>query len=86
MKPFVIDMIEKETRRHRVTAEWLFNNPDEYGYIYNEDAFCDPWTSISGVDFLKSTGQYVLEYGTTGEKIVDPNFMVWVQSPCRDDQ
>lgn len=65
-----------------VTAEWLYKHPDCPGYLYRyENDVCglDCWTLITGIDSLrKNDNRIILEFGTIGEQIVDPDFVVYV--------
>lgn len=67
--------------RQAVTAAWLWANPDVDGYLYdkaNDDMGLDPWTHIVGVDKVIKTGRIVLETGYSGERVVDPDHIVFV--------
>jgi hypothetical protein len=69
------------TQRTAVTAQWLLEHPDVNGYIYNkerDEAGLDAWTWIGGIDRLTKTGQIVLEYGRLSDKVVAPDFIVYV--------
>lgn len=52
------------------------------GYIYSPDKDelgLDPWISIVGVDRVYKSNMIILYYGQTGEKIVTPNYKVYVK-------
>ena len=70
------------TNRQLATAGWLSENPNAYAYIYNRyDAVdgLDPWTRIAGIDVSRINGDIILEYGQYSEKIVTPDYIVFVQ-------
>lgn len=68
--------------RKPVTAQWLWEHPDTRAYMFIEDrdeVGLDPWVEITGVDCRTDGSGIILEYGRTGEKIVNPTFTVFVQ-------
>jgi hypothetical protein len=57
-------------------AIWLLENPEAIGYAFIGDGFSR--TLIGGVDALRDGSKVILEYGSTGEKLVDPNYTIYV--------
>lgn len=69
--------------RKQVSAQWLFNNPDEQGYDFNyesEEFGLDPWRVIGGADALVDGSKIILWLGTCSEKEVSPNYPVYVKA------
>lgn len=67
--------------RKAVSAQSLYDNPDIQGYLFfeeNADVGCDPWVIIGGMDSYKDGSKIVIEWGSSGEIHVDPDFMVYV--------
>ena len=67
--------------RKEVSAQWLFDNPDEQGYMYRyelDEFNTDPWIVITGADALVDGSKIILEYGSTAEKLVDPAYPVYI--------
>lgn len=72
----------EEANRQTVNAQWLWENPDVTGYLYDSKArefLLEPWKTISGVDALTDGSKIILETSLTGEMEVDPDFEVYVQ-------
>jgi len=66
--------------RQAVTASWLFDHPDVTGYIYHAEAAdvgLDPWVTIEGVDLRVDKLKAILWHGRTGEKEVEPDYVVY---------
>jgi hypothetical protein len=63
-----------------VTAQWLWEEgTDIPAYIFNKDAWhSNPWIEITGVDEARDGSEIILQYGTTGEKRVPPNYRVFI--------
>lgn len=79
----MINYEAQKCNRVPVTAKWLFEHPDIYGYVYREESIeygLDPWIVVGGVDSLRDGSKIILEYGSTGEMLVDPDFVVYVSS------
>lgn len=72
----------EDAGRQAVNAQWLWENPDVTGYIYDSEArelLLEPWKAIGGVDALTDGSKIILEIGRIGEMEVDPDFEVYVQ-------
>lgn len=70
----------EEANRQAVTARWLFEHPDVHGYLYaagDTEGGLDPWRQIEGVDASRDSTRYFIQWGRTGEKEVDENFVVF---------
>lgn len=66
--------------RQAVTARWLFDHPDVQGYLFHAesaDMGLDGWRLIEGCDALLDGSKIIIWYGRTGEKPVDPDFVVY---------
>lgn len=65
-----------------VTAQFAYDNLcDETTYMFSQESDecgLDPWIEIQGMDALIDDPKLILWYGQVGEKIVDPDFMVYV--------
>lgn len=71
----------EQCNRQAVTAQWLFDHPDVVGHFFladDADLGLDPWRVIEGCDALRDGSKIILEYGRTGDKHVDPDFVVYV--------
>lgn len=65
-----------------VTAQWLWDNELEpTGYIFSKSNYAlnlDPWIEIQGVDAKVDGSAIILWVGRTKEKVVHPNYEVFV--------
>lgn len=60
----------------KVPASWLLARPEALGAAWLGSGF--NLTLIGGVDALVDGSKIILEYGSTGEKLVDPDFQIEV--------
>ena len=70
-----------QANRVAVTAQWLWEHPDTQGYIFEagaDDFGLEPWVTIVGVDALTDGSKIILEVGRTGERIVEPGYLVFI--------
>lgn len=71
----------QQLSRESATALYLHEHPERTGYIYieqNAEWGLDPWVMITGTDRYIESGQIILEYGRTGERIVPPDFKIYL--------
>jgi hypothetical protein len=71
------------SNRVPVPVTWLWDNPDldENRYLYNVEKDClglDPWRTITGLDKTIDGDEYIVEFGSTGEKKVSGSYVVYV--------
>ncbi len=67
--------------RQAVTAQWLYEHPDVFAFIYreeNNDMCLDPWLVITGVDKNVGNEDIWLDYNSRGEMLVGPDYQVFV--------
>jgi hypothetical protein len=72
----------EQAGRVEVTTQWLWDNPDTQAYIYDLEADnygLDPWVTVVGVDALRDGSKIILETGRIGERLVDPDYIVFVK-------
>ena len=69
--------------RQGVTVAFAYEHlVDEPMYLWNVRAWesgMDPWISVSGLDREVGDGKFIVEYGSTGEKVVEGPFRVFAQ-------
>jgi hypothetical protein len=71
-----------QAKRVAVTAQWLWDHPDTGAYLFDVEADnfgLDPWVTIVGVDAMRDGSKIILETGRIGERLVDPDELVFVQ-------
>jgi hypothetical protein len=85
----IVNFHADQCNRQPVTAEWLYQHPDETGYLFNHtsnEMGLDPWRVISGVDKIvkgRDTGDIVLWIGSTGEKQVSQDYIVFISKKVK---
>lgn len=68
-------------KRTPVTAKFLWEHPDAQGYIFDiesEEMGLDPWKTVEGVYESADKSSIILETGSTFERPVPPDFIVYV--------
>lgn len=60
-----------------VNAQWLWEHPQADGFIYSPSKE-NHWTRIAGVDCLRNGSKIILETGRCGERLVEPDYTVYV--------
>lgn len=69
--------------RQAVTAAFAYEHLcDQPVYLFNAEAAkmgLDPWTLLSGMDCLTDGTKYIAEFGSTGERLLDPKDRVYAQ-------
>ena len=80
--------LAKEAHRVPVTAQWLWDNEQEpTGYIFSKSNYIlnlDPWVEIQGVEAKVDGSAIILWVGQTKEKVVHPNYEVFVHRNAVD--